>query len=64
MRHLSLVASILLVLTMLLISTGSAAPPPIRVDVPATTEATSVSATSVTYGVKAYDTTVDPPHLP
>jgi len=45
---------------LLLISTGSAAPPPIRVDVPPTTEATSLSATSVTYGVKAWDTTVDP----
>jgi HYR domain len=45
---------------LLLISTGSAAPPPIRVDVPLTTEATSLSATSVTYNVKAYDTTVDP----
>jgi hypothetical protein len=45
---------------LLLISTGSAAPPPIRVDVPSTTEATSLSATSVTYSVKAYDTTVNP----
>jgi hypothetical protein len=45
---------------LLLSSTGSAAPPPIRVDVPATTEATSVNATSVTYSVKAYDTTVEP----
>jgi len=41
---------------LLLISAGSASPPPIRVDVPATTEATSLSATSVTYSVKAYDT--------
>jgi hypothetical protein len=44
---------------LLLISTGSAAPPPIRIAV-APTEATSLSATSVTYNVKAYDTTVDP----
>jgi hypothetical protein len=56
----SIVGCVLLLLTLLLISTGSAAPPPIRVDVPPTTEATSVSATSVTYGVKAYDTSVDP----
>ena len=59
MRRFSIVGSVLLALTLLLISAGSAAPPPIRVDVPATTEATSVSATSVTYSVKAYDTSVD-----
>jgi HYR domain len=60
LRRFSIVGSILLALTLLLISAGSAAPPPIRVDVPATTEATSLSATSVTYSVKAYDTSVDP----
>ncbi len=58
MRRVSFVGSILLVLALLLISTGAADPPPIRVDVPTTTEATSLSATSVTYGVKAYDPTV------
>jgi hypothetical protein len=47
----SIVGSGLLALTLLLISPGSAAPPPIRVDVPATTEATSVSATTVTFYV-------------
>ena len=52
------VGSTLLALALLLISTGAADAPPIRVEVPATTEATSVSATSVTYGVKAHDTTV------
>ena len=60
MRRFSIVGSILLAVTVLLISTGRAAPPPIRVEVPATTEATSLSATSVTYSVKAYDTAVDP----
>jgi hypothetical protein len=60
LRRFSIVGSVLLALTLLLISAGSAAPPPIRVDVPATTEATSLSATSVTYSVKAYDTTVNP----
>jgi hypothetical protein len=66
LRRLSIVGSILLALTLLLISTGGAAgPPPIRVDVPTTTEATSLSATSVTYSVKAYDTTIslDPPPI-
>jgi hypothetical protein len=60
LRRFSIVGSVLLALTLLLISAGSATPPPIRVDVPATTEATSLSATSVTYSVKAYDTTVNP----
>jgi hypothetical protein len=60
LRRVSIVGSVLLAFTLLLISTGSAAPPPIRVDVPPTTEATSLTATSVTYSVKAYDTTVDP----
>jgi hypothetical protein len=60
LRRFSIVGSVLLALTLLLISAGSAAPPPIRVDVPSTTEATSVSATSVTYSVKAYDTSLDP----
>jgi hypothetical protein len=58
-RRVYFVGSILLALALLLISTGGAAPPPIRVDVPPTTEATSLSATSVTYSVKAHDTTVD-----
>jgi hypothetical protein len=58
LRRVYFVGSILLALALLLISPGGAAPPPIRVDVPTTTEATSVSATSVTYGVKAHDTTV------
>jgi len=43
---------------LLLISTGSAAPPPIRVDVH-DDGSDELSATSVTYGVKAWDTTVD-----
>ena len=41
---------------LLLVSTGAADPPPIRVSVPPTTEATSLSGASVTYSVKAYDT--------
>jgi hypothetical protein len=60
LRRFSIVGPVLLALTLLLISAGSAAPPPIRVDVPLTTEATSLSATSVTYSVKAYDTSVNP----
>jgi len=58
-RRVSFVGSILLALALLLISTGGAAPPPIRVTVPDSTEATSL-ATSVTYSVKAYDTNVNP----
>jgi hypothetical protein len=58
LRRVSFVGSILLALALLLISTGSAVgPPPIRVgDIPPV-EATSLSATSVTYSVKAYDPT-------
>ena len=58
MRRIAIVGFTLLFYTLVLISTGGAAPPPIRVDVPPTTEATSLSATSVTYSVKAFDTTV------
>jgi hypothetical protein len=59
LRTFSIVGFSLLFYTLVLISTGGAAPPPIRVDVPPTTEATSLGATSVTYSVKSFDTTVD-----
>ncbi|MBA3735751.1 MAG: HYR domain-containing protein [Actinobacteria bacterium] len=58
MRRFSIFGTALLTVALLLVSTSSAVPPPIRVDVPPTTEATSLSATSVTYHVKAYDTSV------
>jgi hypothetical protein len=54
LRRFSIVGSVLLVLTMLLISTGSAAPPPLRFDA-SPAEATSSSGASVTYNIKAYD---------
>ena len=55
MRRLSLLASLVALLAVVLVAPSSGAPPALRLDVPTPVEATSPAGASVTYHVKAYD---------
>ncbi|CAN5216581.1 hypothetical protein BH18ACT12_BH18ACT12_10580 [soil metagenome] len=61
MRHLWLSASLVALLGVFLVSPSSGAPPPLRMDVPSSVEATSPAGASVAYHVKAYDPVSDNP---